>query len=166
VSSRKLEWYVLRGGKQLVGQLVCAIICTLALVRIVTYPLFHSYINQNDEGLTEFYKDYFQAPLYRDETLGFYKALGDGSIMDNVSYNPFKIFKGIRAMGKRMKDKKIEGNLVGEGLKTGGIIIFGTDGQPKYMYPEDTGTPIDVEEFLSAVQSVRNLLEVTTPNEL
>jgi hypothetical protein len=115
--------------------------------------------------LTEFYKDYFQAPLYRDETLGFFKALGDGTILDNMSYNPFTIFKGMRAMGKRLKDKKIEGNYAGEGMKTGGIIIFGTDGKPKYIYPEETGTPIDVEEFLSAVQSVRDLLEVTTPSE-
>jgi hypothetical protein len=60
-------------------------------------------------------------------------------------------------MGKRLKDKKLEGNMKGEGLKTGGIIIFGTDGKPKYMYPEVTGSPLEVDDLLAAVQAVREM---------
>jgi hypothetical protein len=105
--------------------------------------------------LIEFQKDYFPVPLYRDENFGFYEAFGDGSILAHLSYNPFKIWSGMKEMKKRLGDKKVEGNMIGEGLKTGGIIIFGTDGKPKYMYPEITGSPIEVDDFLAAVQAVR-----------
>ncbi len=43
----------------------------------------------------------------------------------------------------------------GEGMTTGGFLIFGADGQPKYMYKEETGIPIDEEMFLEAVKAVR-----------
>ena len=54
-----------------------------------------------------------------------------------------------------MTSKKLTGNLIGEGFKTGGIIIFGTDGQPKYAYPEITGQELNVKDLLCAIQSVR-----------
>ena len=69
--------------------------------------------------------------------------------------NPFKAYKGIQKMNERMTSKKLKGNLIGEGLKTGGIIIFGKDGQPKYAYPEITGQELNVKDLLSAIQSVR-----------
>ena len=58
-------------------------------------------------------------------------------------------------MNDRMTSKKLKGNLIGEGLKTGGIIIFGKDGQPKYAYPEITGQELNVKDLLCAIQSVR-----------
>ena len=70
-------------------------------------------------------------------------------------FNPFKAYKGIQKMNERMTSKKLKGNLIGEGLKTGGIIIFGTDGQPKYAYPEITGQELNVKDLLCAIQSVR-----------
>jgi hypothetical protein len=89
--------------------------------------------------------------------LKFYDAFGKGSILDHVSYNPLKIFSGIRAMNKRMKEKNLEGNFVGEGIVTGGLIIFGADGAPKYISPEATGTPLDEEALLAALNSVREM---------
>ena len=62
----------------------------------------------------------------------------------------------MKGVGARLKKKKIQGNYKGEGLKTGGIIIFGSDGAPKYAYPEKTGYELDMEEFLTAVQAVRD----------
>ena len=70
-------------------------------------------------------------------------------------FNPFKAYQGIQKMNERMTSKKLKGNLIGEGLKTGGIIIFGTDGQPKYAYPEITGQELNVKDLLCAIQSVR-----------
>jgi hypothetical protein len=58
-------------------------------------------------------------------------------------------------MNERMTSKNLKGNLIGEGFKTGGIIIFGTDGQPKYAYPEITGQELNVKDLLCAIQSVR-----------
>jgi hypothetical protein len=77
--------------------------------------------------------------------------------MDHVTYNPLKLFSGIRAMNKRLKEKKVEGNFVGEGKVTGGLIIFGADGAPKYMAPEATGSPLDEEALLTALDMVREI---------
>jgi len=69
--------------------------------------------------------------------------------------NPYKIWKGMRGVSKRMTSKNLKGNLVGEGLKTGGIIIFGSDGTPKYAYPEITGSELQIDDLLAAVKAVR-----------
>lgn len=115
----------------------------------------------DDGGLTDFYKDHYPFPLYRDENLDFYRAFGDNKkITDAMSWkmllNPFKMYSGMKDLGARMKSKGIEGNMVGEGLKTGGIIIFDNNGQPKYSYPEITGSELVVEDLLAAVQAVRD----------
>ena len=118
----------------------------------------HTHTNiytQDDGGLMDFYHDYYKFPLYRDEALAIYEAMGKKSIMSNVSYNPFKWYSGIKKMNKRLEARKIEGNMVGEGMVKGGIIIFGYDGTPKYMYEEQTGSELVIEELLAAVQKVR-----------
>jgi len=112
----------------------------------------------DDKGLRVFQKDHFSYPLYRDENLDFYRAFGDGKITDHLSWwsmlNPFKIYNGMKAMKKRMKSKNLEGNLVGEGLKTGGVIVFGSDGEPRYAYPEITGSALETDDFLAAIRDV------------
>lgn len=114
----------------------------------------------DDEGLRVFHDNHFSYHLYRDENLDFYRAFGDGKITDHLSFrsllNPFKIYRGMKEMSKRMKSKKLEGNYVGEGLKTGGIIVFGSDGEPKYAYPEITGSALEAEDLMAAVRDVRD----------
>jgi len=111
--------------------------------------------------LRDFQKDYFSYPLYRDDNLDFYRAFGDGKITDHLSWwsilNPYKICKGLAKMTKRMKTKNIEGNFVGEGLKTGGIIVFGSDGEPKYAYPEIFGTALDTDDIVAALKDVSSV---------
>lgn len=125
---------------------------------------------QDDAGLTDFYQDYFPFPLYRDEKLDFYRAFGDGSFTDNLSWSslfkPWKIVKEFRGISQRMKKKKIEGNYKGEGLKTGGIIIFGADGTAKYAYKEEPGYELDMEDLFAAVQAVRDETTSNATNEL
>ena len=122
-------------------------------------PCRVSFRAQDDEGLRVFHGDHFKFPLYRDENLDFYRAFGDGKITDHLSWwsllNPYKIYKGMKGMNKRMKSKGLEGNLVGEGLKTGGIIVFGSDGEPRYAYPEVTGSALEVDDLVAAVRDVR-----------
>jgi len=112
----------------------------------------------DDEGLRAFQKDHFTFPLYRDENLDFYRAFGDKKITSNMSWstilNPYKWYKGMKVMGNRLKEKNIEGNMIGEGLKTGGIIVFGKDGEPKYAYPEITGSPLETDDILAALRDV------------
>jgi hypothetical protein len=112
----------------------------------------------DDEGLRDFNEDYFSYPLYRDENLDFYRAFGDGKITDHLSWwsliNPYKIYKGMKEIGKRLKRKNLAGNYKGEGMKTGGIIVFGTDGKPKYAYPENTGKPLNTDDMMAALRAV------------
>jgi AhpC/TSA antioxidant enzyme len=110
--------------------------------------------------LDDFYRKYFKYPLYRDVNLDFYRSFGDGKITDNWTWstmlNPFKIAREMKKMGNRLKEREgLEGNYKGEGLKTGGIIIFDKYFQPKFMYPENVGSPLDVDGIIAAVNSVR-----------
>jgi hypothetical protein len=123
-------------------------------------------LQQDDAGLTDFYQDYFTFPLYRDGNLHFYRALGGGKITDNMSwwsiFKPWKIVKEMKAMNQRLSKKNITGTLKGEGLTTGGIIIFGTDGTAKYAYKEVTGYELDMDDVYAAVQAVREEM-ITIP---
>jgi hypothetical protein len=105
--------------------------------------------------LAEFHEDYFNFPLYRDESLGFYQALGNKSLLRNVGMNPLKWYSNLKKMNNRTEKKQISGNMVGSGVTKGGIVIFGADGSPKFVYPEETGSEIEVEDLLAAVRSVR-----------
>jgi hypothetical protein len=59
-------------------------------------------------------------------------------------------------MMRRLKAKEIQGNLTGEGIVQGGIIIFGKDGTPRSMYAEETGKELPLQDIVSAMMAVRN----------
>ena len=122
---------------------------------------FYLFFLQDDEGLRAFQKDYFPFPLYRDKNLDFYRAFGDSKVTDNISFwsllNPFKVYRVIKAVVKRLKKKKMKGNLKGDGTKTGGIIIFGSDGEPKYAYPEIVGSAIETNDIVAALKDVSGI---------
>ncbi len=126
---------------------------------LLTFFLSGSYYLQDDEGLRVF-KGHFDYPLYRDENLDFYRAFGDKKVTEDVSLwlwsllNPFKLYSRVKDMGKRMKEKGLGSNLVGEGLKKGGIIVFGSDGEPKYAYPETTGYALEIDDIVAALKDV------------
>jgi len=108
----------------------------------------------DDKGLMEF-GDYYPFPLYRDGDLKFYKALGNQKI--RLSWNPIRFVKGIFRIFKaikRIRRKKIKGNLTGEGMKKGGVIIFGSDGIQKYAYTEEPLTEIPVNDILATAVSM------------
>lgn len=110
----------------------------------------------DDEGLIEFAKLY-PYPLYRDADLTFYKALGDRRLTLET-WNPIRIFNGVfwlREAMKRVGDRKLEGNLKGEGLTKGGVIIFGKDGTQKYAYAEETFEEFPTAEILAAVRALK-----------
>lgn len=111
----------------------------------------------DDEGLAIFGSEYFPHPLYRDEGLTFYEAMGSRNLGLNSlnSWNPFEIYRGYKDMSNRLEKKGIEGNMVGEGIIQGGLIIFGKDGVARYAYEEKTGHEIPVEDVMSALDAVR-----------
>lgn len=67
----------------------------------------------DDEGLLEFYKEYFPHPTYKDQGRLFYTALGSGQI--SVGFNPVSIIKMIQDSLKRINDLGVKSyNIKGE----------------------------------------------------
>lgn len=113
-------------------------------------------VGVDDVGLAEFHSDYFPYPLYRDERTVFYTALGLRKLsVKPTSWNPFNIFRAIWDLRKRLKSKNITGNMKGEGIVQGGIIIFDRNGRARYAYREETGYEVPIDDILSAVKAVR-----------
>jgi len=106
----------------------------------------------DDEGLREFHSKYYDYPLYKNEGLEFYKALGSGKLGFS---SLFKLLFGFRSSNKRWKAKNISGNMVGEGIQKGGVIIFDKKGKPKYSYQEITGNQMPVDDIAAAVKSIK-----------
>ena len=59
-------------------------------------------------------------------------------------------------MTARLAEKGLEGNLKGEGMVQGGIIIFDKDGKAQYAYKEETGSPLPIDDILVAVGAVKS----------
>ena len=55
------------------------------------------------------------------------------------TYNPFKLVSEAVTVKKGLSEKKVSGNIKGEGLVQGGVIIFDKSGKPRYAYEEETG---------------------------
>lgn len=114
-------------------------------------------VGVDDLGLQDFYNDYFKYPLYKDGSLSFYTALGSRKL-GLSTWNPikiFKIFRGMRAVGKRLAEKNISGNYKGEGLVQGGVIIFDATGKARFAYREETGSEIPIEDIIAVVKELR-----------
>jgi hypothetical protein len=83
----------------------------------------------------------------------FYKALGSRKLTVST-WNPFKIFRGIRNIYKRLSKKNISGNMKGEGLVQGGIVIFDKSGA-RYAYREETGMEVPIDDIIAVVRHIR-----------
>ena len=114
----------------------------------------------DDVGLLEFYEKYFKFPLYKDDELQIYKAQGNRKIKLRT-FNPFSLWKGYKDMGRRIAAKNIEGNMVGEGLIQGGILVFNKAGEIKYALEENVGRELELDDIRTAVNAVREGREVT-----
>jgi len=111
----------------------------------------------DDEGLLEFYEKYYSYPTYRDEDWSFYTALGNKKLysVPLSSWNPFKLWNKMSALGERMKSKNVEGNMIGEGITLGGIVLFDKQGIAKFSYVEETGDDVPLEDLIAAVRAVQ-----------
>lgn len=102
-------------------------------------------------GVGDFQRDFFpDVPVYLDEEKVFYTALGNRKI-GLPTWNPFKLWSGYQKLAARLKGKDIEGNMVGEGITLGGVLVIGAgQGGIVHEYLEKTGTDPDL--FLPAVK--------------
>lgn len=104
-------------------------------------------------GITEFQSAYFDnRNLYLDSELQFYSLLGKRRLsipFSKLFLHPWSSFTDFKSLLGRLKDRKIEGNLAGEGLIKGGVIIFGPGDKDEviYKYEEVTGSKFLVEDF-------------------
>ena len=103
-------------------------------------------------GVGEFQKMYFNGrKMYLDEDRAFYKFIGNRKITDSFKLTtllrPWKIYGEFKAMGRRMKSKKIEGNMVGDGIVQGGLLVVSNDNKVLYKYEEKTGSEVPLDDF-------------------
>jgi AhpC/TSA antioxidant enzyme len=111
----------------------------------------------DDDGLVDFYRNYYTFPLYRDASYAFYQALGDRKVaILPMMLNPLSIFAIACDAWHRITRKKIPGTTKGEGLVQGGIIIFkGTTLEPVAMLEEQTGVDLPVLDIVQALDFIR-----------
>ena len=89
----------------------------------------------------------------------FYKAMGSKSLLSQPlrSWNPFNWYSDITSLGKRLAEKKTEGNFIGEGLIKGGLIVVTADGGVIYQHDEETGNAmpyLEIENVIAALPDV------------
>lgn len=106
----------------------------------------------DDEGLFKFHSKYFSSPMYKDPERAFYNLVGSRKI--GVK-GLLKMVWNLNASTKRWKETDVDGNLKGEGLVQGGVVIFGKDGKQKYIYQEATGDDIPINDIVAAVNAVK-----------
>lgn len=117
-------------------------------------------------GVGEFQTKYFQNyPVYLDEGLEFYSYLGKKSLMKQTlwTWNPFTLYTSFKNLGARIKLKKVEGNLAGEGLVQGGILLISPTDGVVYSYNEQTGFELPIADITAAINS---LLSIKAPFEV
>lgn len=113
-------------------------------------------------GVAEFEKDYFCGPLFlSDEKRTLYQFLGNKNIasfgtLAKALLNPFKTRKELKSMGQRLKEKGVEGNMVGDGLRKGGVLCISKDGELKHTFFEDPGNGIPMESQKQIIEAVRS----------
>jgi len=108
-------------------------------------------------GVSEFAKKYFPSgEVYLNEENIFWKALGSRKFTSQrpASYNPIKIYKGIKEIGRRQAEKGVTQNLKGEGIVQGGLVIFGPSGNIEYVYQEKTGYQIPRDEIVAVLDRI------------
>jgi hypothetical protein len=107
-------------------------------------------VGVDTEGLLEFESKYFNNNnIYIDEKKEFYAALGNNSLLSQPwhSWNPFTLYSDFGKLMGRMDEKKIKGNLKGEGLLKGGLYVISPTAGVVFEHKEQSGTPMPYAEI-------------------
>ena len=120
-------------------------------------------------GVAEFRDRYFCGPLYlSDDDRTLYKFFGNANFLTlekivRALLNPLKTRRDIQDMNARFEQKGIEGNLVGDGLKAGGVLCLAPDGTLVHAFKEDIGYGIPPEARKRIVEAVRSIGSIRVP---
>jgi hypothetical protein len=110
--------------------------------------------NTDVEGVQIFQNKYFPFPLYVDKERQFYKELGNRKIYTQ-QWNIFKMLKSYSGVRNRLQTKgNIEGNLKGEGLVQGGVLLVSRAKGVVFQYAEKTGSEVPVDDIESIVNDL------------
>lgn len=116
---------------------------------------------EQDLGVVEFATKYFCGSLYLDEARETFQQLGDRKISLPLGtlLRPWKLWGAMKELGARTKEKGVEGNMKGDGLVQGGIVVVGPAPECTvlYTYLEETGKPIPVDEIDAAIAECNSL---------
>lgn len=110
-------------------------------------------------GVEEFASKYFCGPLYQcGPEREIYAALGNAPIftlggLGKALINPFGVRRQLKEMGKRLEAKKVEGNMRGDGLTKGGVLVIAPDSSVRHVFYEDPGNGIPAEELAAIVSA-------------
>ena len=140
---------------------VCVSIDSLLNGKLTLRLFFTFQVKENiPEEIKSFREDVWPEPLFMDEKLEFYTAVGGGKKNQYSSAgflatlaNPFsKLYKNVITKGKKYKQKT---NLVGEGLITGGLYVVHAGGKPEYSFLEKViGDHVNMTEVMEACEKV------------
>mmetsp|Transcript_33849 Transcript_33849/g.74286 ORF Transcript_33849/g.74286 Transcript_33849/m.74286 type:complete len:91 (+) Transcript_33849:386-658(+) len=84
-----------------------------------------------------------------------YEMLGSRKLsLLSVLWNPISSYRSYKAINERIKAKKLDGNLKGEGLVKGAVLVVSPGGEIVYTYLEETGQELPVAEIEAAVDSL------------
>lgn len=111
-------------------------------------------------GVGTFQEEYFGGrPTYLDSEKRFYEFLGNRKITGLLGVGdllrPWRLYAGYKQMQARLKDKAVEGNMAGEGIVLGGLLVLGPAPEGNggdaatvlYSYKEETGSEVPLEDF-------------------
>lgn len=108
-------------------------------------------------GVGVFQSQYFlNNPVYMDTSKKFYSFLGDKSLLAQPwsSWNPFRLYADFQSMQRRLSSKGVEGNLAGEGLLKGGVLLMSPTKGVVYRHEEVTGYEAPYEEIGKAIKDM------------
>lgn len=116
-------------------------------------------LGSNDEGILEFYTDYFNRhAIYMDEKWQVYRAMGGKDV------SVFKLLQRLAAAHFRYTKKNIKhsaGNAnpkaAAAGWMQGGILIFNRRGELTFALEEDVGRELDMDAIEFAIDEARML---------
>jgi hypothetical protein len=109
----------------------------------------------DDNGLVEFYQDYFdRRPMYKDERWKVYEAMGGRKL------GIMGLFRATFGAASRWKKKGIAAsktNFKTDPWMTGGVMVFDKRGDLVYALEEGTGREFEMDRIEKAIKGARNI---------
>jgi len=102
-------------------------------------------IGIDDKGLAEFQSKYYPYDLYRDDDLVLYNKFIGKRKKSSSTWNPLR---GLRSKSKQKKDNSID-------EMKGGLILFDKNGEVRYVYQENTGKQLAVDDIAAAALAIK-----------